>query len=288
MLDGETVGGKGNVPVVIPALDYADRQKIVVVDDEAAYEARRAVLERTDQDVPSKALALTTVTPGGVIAALGVALVTAGFEHWMEARKAGVNILPVARSEAAAHLKLPPGHPLPDVLYVGDPVAATRYYPAAEFHYQTFLNKFEEMITLLDYLGAAEIKAYSKRGWSRDIGGELGLPIPDTPVTVDATARESRTTKSTLVYHDELVPSTPREPQGLLWLPHETSWQRLVDRRMSGRAKKHTVKVSYSQDYGISAKLAAKVQGLKIGLGGNFKEHVDTDWSVEVRFEAAA
>ena len=50
------------------------------------------------------------------------------------ARKEGMKVLTVSRTEAVQLLRLPPGHPRDRVIYVGHPALDPVYYPAAGFH----------------------------------------------------------------------------------------------------------------------------------------------------------
>ena len=78
-------------------------------------------------------------------------------------RKESLFVVPLATSEAA-RLKMPVGHPRPNVLYIGDPVEAPRYYPAADFHRRVFEHKFAEAMRLVMGLGATEVRVRWRRG----------------------------------------------------------------------------------------------------------------------------
>ena len=91
-------------------------------------------------------------------------------------RKESLFVVPLATSEAA-RLKMPVGHPRPNVLYIGDPVEAPRYYPAADFHRRVFEHKFAEAMRLVMGLGATEVRVRWEKGWRGELVGDLQAPI---------------------------------------------------------------------------------------------------------------
>jgi hypothetical protein len=86
-------------------------------------------------------------------------------------------VLPVMRNEAK-QLRFPVGHPLPDVVCVGNPAVPAVYCALAAFHRQTFAHKFSEALTLLGCLGADTMSVTAVQGWSREFAADLGVLVP--------------------------------------------------------------------------------------------------------------
>ena len=73
-------------------------------------------------------------------------------------------------------------------------------------------------------------------------------------------------------------------PDGLVWFPHEPTWQEIAEGRLRHGLTQFQLSVRYEDDYGIDAglKLAAGKAGLD--LGGSFQEHESTVWRIEGNF----
>src|SRR3954454_15688979 len=77
-----------------------------------------------------------------------------------EAEDDGLRLLPV-RQSYVGELDMPIGHPLPNVVYIGSPAVAERYYPIADFHVRVFEERFGEAMLLLMALGAERLTVRS-------------------------------------------------------------------------------------------------------------------------------
>lgn len=281
-------------PVVLAALPYAERQLIVVVADALVAAEREVEGKAEPGDGGAKWLAIATaaraiapatrsvavLATGSIVAVLAVEAARAA----ARARDSGVDVLTVASTEAAS-LTFPPGHPRDGVLYVGHPAVPTTYYAAAGFHRHTFEHKFAEAVGLVMALGATQLEVEHVKGWSDQFAANLEVPLPMAGAEAGLHAKQSRSHGSSALFKATLRGNAnPKLPDGLVWYPHEPTWQQLAVGRLEHGLTQFQLSVRYEDDYGIDAglKLAAGKAGLD--LGGSFQEHESTVWRIEGNF----
>lgn len=176
--------------------------------------------------------------------------------------------------QVSSHFGLPPGHPRSKVLYVAHPADPERYIPAADFHRRVFEHKFLEAVELLMSLGAKTLHVEHKYGWNDTFAASISAPIPQAQANAEASVSRTEKVSRDLLYHAELDGhDEPSIPDNLTWLPHEPTWQGVVDGRMRYGLKDFSLKVSYTDDYGVNADLAIDVQNAGLSLGGSFEKH---------------
>jgi hypothetical protein len=265
---------------------YAERQRIVVMDDDAVLAERdaQAAAEKTGKGIDwpqvGKAAARIAVGSVGVVA---VEVLTAA----AKAREDGLRVLSVSRAEAG-EFTLPPGHPRDRVIYIGHPAIPATYYPAAGFHRLAFEHKFAEAIALLMSLGATHLEVEHVCGWSDDFAADLAVPLPaGAGLEVGGRVGRQQSSGSSALFRATLTGSSePKIPADLVWYPHEPTWQQVAEGRTRYGLREFQLAVRYHDDYGIDAgfKLAAQKVGLE--LGGKFQEHESTTWRINGTFEA--
>ena len=254
-------------------LPYSERQKIVVVDDAAAQSERQAA--RSEQLTVGKA-ALRVLVPGFAYVDLIRAL--------SRLREEGVSVLKVGRSDSSL-LDFPPGHPRDKVVYVGHPAKPTIYYAVADFHRVTFEHKFSEAIDLLMHLGATTIRVEHVRGWSREFAANLSVPLGSVDAGMETgTHSDSR---ARLLFEATLSGETePELPDGLVWYPHEPTWQSVANGRLRFGLHDFSLSVSYEDDFGVHAGLKASALKAGLEIGGKFEDHEATTWKISGKFRA--
>jgi hypothetical protein len=260
---------------------YAERQRIVVADDAAVMAEREAERSGSGIDWAQAGKVAARIAVGG-IGLVAVEVITAA----AKARESGLKVFSVSRSEARA-LTLPPGHPRDRVIYIGHPAIAATYYPAAGFHRLAFEHKFSEAIQLLMSLGATQLEVEHVRGWSDDFAADLAVPLPPTvPVELGANAGRRRSTGSAALFRAMLAGSSqPTIPEGLVWYPHEPTWQQVAQGRVRHGLRQFQLAVRYDDDYGIDAGLKVSAQKVGLELGGKFQEHESTTWKINGTFD---
>jgi hypothetical protein len=201
-----------------------------------------------------------------------------------ESHKPGIKTIRVPIQQATS-LSLPPGHPQTDVLYVAHPSDPAAYLPVADFHRLTFEHKFAEAIRLLMHLGARTISVTHTRGWDHEFAGKLSAGIPQVGVGASAEASIESESSTRLLYEAELTGhNDPQLPDDLVWYPHEPTWQSAAEARLEFGLQRFSLKLQYTDDYGVNADLAVGARNVGFSLGGSFEKHQKTVWSLEGTF----
>ena len=265
---------------------YAERQKIVVVDDRV-YEAQQ-LAERQAEEQKS-------MTKQGVdwneITKLALKILTGGLYYELakvviqgitQLRNHGIKVRQVGRSEAS-QLRFPPGHPRDGVLYVGHPATPSVYYTIAQFHRLTFEHKFAEAVSLIESLGATEIMVEHVSGWSKEFSIKMSAALPQAGAGV--TFGHNGESDSHLLFKAELEgTSKPAIPDNMVWFEYEPMWQQLAQSRVKFGLKNFSLSIQYEDDFGVNAGLKATVKGVGLDLGGNFEDYQSTVWKMEGKF----
>ncbi|MEO8287515.1 MAG: hypothetical protein ABI670_13900 [Chloroflexota bacterium] len=205
-----------------------------------------------------------------------------GVRHALVGDDGMVDVLTIGYSVASV-LQFQPGHPRPEVLYIGHPTLVGTYYPAANFHVLTFEHKFSEALRLLMCLGASSLMVERVSGWSKELAASADLPMQLTNVTAESGAKKS--SDSRIMFHAELDGDTePRLPEGLVWYPFEPTWQAIAEGRLKYGIKNFSMVVEYSDDFNVNAELSAKAANIGLRLGGKFTELEKTIWHIDGGF----
>lgn len=268
-------------------MPLADRQQIVVMPDEAfegppskPVDIGASRLGRVASDVRRK---LPPRIPGSTQGP-----VDARLQAVRELREDGVALAAIS-SHQASSLVLPIGHPRIGVVYVCDPAETNRYWPAAELHRRVFESKFAEAARLLMALGARSMQVRSERGWTGEMAAGMLAPVSRVMKrTAQVNAKVDRS--SQMLLEAVLEPTAPPEiPQGLIWYPHEPSWQMVAEGRMHRGLTSFALSVESTDDYGVNADFEMKVARSKLlQVGGEFTAHKATKWVIEGQFTEAS
>ncbi|WP_333676595.1 hypothetical protein [Dyella sp.] len=200
----------------------------------------------------------------------------------------GLNVQMVGFQEAKG-LLFPPGHPQAKVVYMQHPANRLLYYPVASFHRYVFEHKFSEALLLLGALGANEINVQHIKGWARDFASEMSVPIPPSVGNgqIGASASAHARTGENLLFHASLRGSdTPVMISGPIWFPHESMWQAVAKLRLDHGLDVFSLTLNYEEDYQVNANLTAAIEGVGFKLGGEFKKHISTVWTMSGHFGA--
>lgn len=262
-------------------LDYADRQLVVVRPDDEVMRAREATqLSQTTADrQPDPAGGAAGIV--GAAHPLGLALNLVSRWRPSRAERRELSVLKVTRNKAK-QLRFPVGHPLPDVVYVGNPAMPAVYYALADFHRQTFAHKFSEALTLLGSLGADTMSVTAVQGWSREFAANLGAMVPRWAATARPGPRRAAAgASSTATLQGS---GDPRIPTDRTWFDHEHEWQGFARNRIDNDLREFTLHVRYEEDFSVDADLAAKVPKIGLKTGGSFQRHESTVWAISATF----
>ena len=206
-------------------------------------------------------------------------------------------------------IKFPVGHPLAGELYIGHPYNSSVYVPYEGSEDVFFVDKIHELCYLLQCLGAEEISITSIKGKSIDelnnadatVGGNANIKAASLSGEYVHSASVERNTSSNIqrTISQKFDPmQKPYVPEGLIWFPEQTKWQRLVDSRLNGNLLEYSEFVSTSDTKFVSSSerttIKASAEYLWAKIDGNaelksesqFKESVETQWKVEVKFRS--
>jgi hypothetical protein len=152
-----------------------------------------------------------------------------------------------------------------------------------------FEHKFSEALLLLGALGANEINVQHVKGWNREFAGELSVPIPPSVGNgqIGASAAAQAGTGENLLFHASLRGSdTPAMISDPIWFPHESTWQAVAKLRLDHGLDVFSLTLNYEEDYQVNANLTAAIEGAGFKLGGEFKKHISTVWTMSGHFGA--
>lgn len=272
------------------ARPYQERQMVIVSDEQfiaAAKEESKKSEEKRQEDFDWADFANRVLknvplllNPTGLVIEIGVE----AFKAWIKARENGIPVLPISR-EQAARLTFPVGHPLDRVVYIGHPAVPNIYYTLADFHRRVFEHKVSEAILMLMSLGATSIRAEHITGWSHDFSARLSLPVSGTSGKAQVEFGTNGKSKGSILFTANLSGrGSPAMPDGLIWCPHEPTWQTIAQGRLKHGLRNFTISVSYSDDFGINLGVKAGVAKAGLDLGGKFEGHESTIWKLTGQF----
>jgi hypothetical protein len=254
---------------------YSDRQLIFVTDDTVLSAARAKISSHKskgtftedwaklrkavkDRELKDIAISGTRLAVGpAILAAAGLVgapalgpvavAVWASLSALEKLSDKGIKILPIGRTEAMT-LTFPPGHPRDDVLYIGHPAVPAIYSPMADFHRITFEHKFSQAVLLLMSLGATRLRVEHVSGWSKEFSARLVVPLGSAEEVATIGSQTNSTNRSKLLYVASFHgTSDPVIPKGLVWYPHEPTWQSVAIGRTQHRLKDFSLAVKYDR-----------------------------------------
>ena len=187
------------------------------------------------------------------------------------------------QSDSAFHFQV--GHPQDGCVYIAHPLKPNIYYELNEFHSHLLEEKQDELVHLIESLGASRIRVevVHTTDVSRESSSQISLQADGGHKVVSASgggslATEKGEQRSTYQrFCDDIVLNprgNPFIPDNLLFYPHETKWQRIAKQALQGRYKEFSIELEYKTDYAINTKrvcaLNAKVQTLLSNVNVEF------------------
>jgi hypothetical protein len=290
-----------SAPIPLLSRPYEQRQYLAIAADIASL--GKSVKADINSHPRGSALVSAAVAVGAVAAGtfaapfvglLGAGAVSVGLKAanaWVSTRAqlaadSGLAV-EVARADDYGSLAFPPGHPRSKVLYVGHPFTAQRYIPLALFHRTLFEQKVIEAIELLAALGATSVEVQQIAGTesSASIGVSLGLPVSGIATDIGAKVGATTRARDDTLISATFKPNKPaRVPSGLVWYPHEEYWKSMARLRLTGGLESYNLRVDYSDDFGVNARISAQAQGLGFNIGGTFSNLQSTTWVMKGSF----
>ena len=185
--------------------------------------------------------------------------------------------------DSISQLNFQIGHPKKNIVYVAHPVDKHTYFTFADYHRLTFEHKCAEAIRLLLHLGATDIEAIHKTGWSKGFASRINVNVPlqDISSNFNGSVETSNNLSSDLLFRLKLDGSNrgPELPDDLVWYYHEESWKQIALGRLNFNLKHFSLEINYQDDNSVNTNFSIKVlDDYGLNLGGNFEKHTETKW----------
>ena len=130
-------------------------------------------------------------------------------------------------------------------------------------------------------LGATHMRVEHVSGWAREFSSRLSVPLSEPDLSLSAAASSARNSQKELLFEANLSGTPePRVPEGLVWYPHEQTWQAVAEARTDFGLQEFSLNIAYRDDYGVNAELKAAVSEAGLKLGGDFEDHQATTWKI--------
>lgn len=207
-----------------------------------------------------------------------------------------------------SEIKFPITHPKKDHTYICHPYDNRLYLPIEDYEEVLLNDRINEYCYLMQCLGATTIRIQNKKEESlnedresaRNIHGEGSYKMLEASGNYETNSKkgEGRNSKYTFAREQHFNPSKkPYIPDGLIWFPHEVSWQRLATQRMSGGILKYSESVSSSENRVVTSNelqdINAEIKVLFAKMKGGTKResnyeismNEDQEWEIFVEFK---
>lgn len=264
------------------------RNRIITFIDDGTYQDNESYLtgpvsrsmEKLTKDTAKKSL-FSIWGVGGVAKGL-LSAYPAG--KLLILRNAGVDILSERES---SNYRFTPGHPRSGECYAVHPLNANAYFPLSDYHRAIFESKTCELISLLMHLGATKIEVQHKNGWGSEFSSSLSIGIPqaDEAVEVDASIDGKGSHSNDILFEAKFRGNeNPCLPDETVWYEFEPTWKQMAEARIKFGSQQFKLTLDYSDDFGVNAELAAKIDKAGGKISGNFSNHKSTSWVVKGEF----
>lgn len=210
--------------------------------------------------------------------------------------------------ESEYRLIFQPGHPQNGCTYVQHPFRKNVYYEVNSYHDSIRERKQNELLRILESLGAYSAKVEVRHedqesagcgdNSNTTFGGSYGVFSGSVG---RKTGGERQTTSSTVQNASKHwtfnPPDTPCLPGDLVFYPTEETWQQLAKSVLRGGLKQAVVDLEYKSEYGVTEKYLSDVStavkllipsfdmNLSRSFTSNLRRLTTTQWHYEVVFE---
>lgn len=181
-----------------------------------------------------------------------------------------------------------------DVLYVKSPVENNVYLKLYEFHKINFDTKYNEMIDMLQSLGAKYIKISTEEVRENEFKGNVGTDHrtydedgneKKQKVKTETTFNMSNSNRRSKMFEGKYPENTRKElHEKQLWYLKQKEWQNLAKARFELGLDDFKFEFENTEEYGIDADLHALITSIGIKVGGEFKGLRKEVFYVEGRF----
>ncbi len=204
------------------------------------------------------------------------------------------------------------GHPRNGVTYIQHPHEKNTYYTLETFHSSMLERKHEELMNLLQALGATRVTASvthsdgrtEKQRAQLDVGGGYKGGFENVGVGVSGKYNSSTSSADEEHLYHSLAQSMvfnetvgePYIPDDLYFYQYEKKWQQIAKAVLNKRLRECEVTLEYSNDYSINnqrmtkvkADLQLKIHSFNMNIGSEFEENLSQKtsmiWHYKVEF----
>lgn len=208
--------------------------------------------------------------------------------RYRRAAEVGVKLVPIS-SAAMFELR----SPRLGAIYVGHPAHPRRYLPITSFQRDIMREKFYELVRLLVYLGARDVRV--ENASVSEVGVDVGTGADNTTTSQDPKGKKRSARVGIglgagyehrhdaemqwIAHYEYRYP--PVVPEGMLWFAAERDWQELARGRIEYRATggfRLVVKVGDELKVGIDIKAKLTAAGFRLGV--DVERQTQQDWHV--------
>ena len=191
-------------------------------------------------------------------------------------------------------ISFPIGHPVANHLYVGHPFVASKYLLYENYELELIEDRVREFCQLVQSLGATEIQIdcinRSSNRTDYHTNQQLSGSVDYKAVAAKGAYETDRINKlmqeisRSVNLHQRFSPTDlPYLPDGLIWYPHEPSWQRLCQQRLQGAINEHEERIETKTSQVVNRSEMQQVMAeLKVLL---LNANVKWDKSIEEKLE---
>src|SRR5262245_33329010 len=257
-------------------LDPRDRRLIIVASPERARELPKRINWRAVvHDLPLAEAAFRS-KPLGKIAFLAFPEAVTGYLLIKALKGAGKLPYPLFDLRTARdQFKFPINHPIDGLAYVCCETEPDLYVPLASFHQYMYEAKLAAFHELCANLGVRHCTVIYAEEDGQDITTRVrasGIPTQIGPVSVGLrTSTSQHSSETAAVFTAYPPPNRPLTETRSGWMNGEPTWGVMQRLRFERNLERYRAEFSYLDDMGIDANVAAKIAGVGLDIGGEFK-----------------
>lgn len=270
------------------------RRVILVISQEKAKQIKKTIKWAT---VPEVTTSIGGLASAGAVAGIppigGMLLLnTVWMITWMAIRVSlGIplknnRVIPFPAYPPKAAKKFfdfPPNHPNDGVLYACCDRVPAEYVPFAQYHrymYELKMSAFQEMCSNLGAKKCSVIREemVSSKGSAGVGGAKAGVSGKMSGSYERSSSQDAR------ILFTMPKPTAPLCETKTSWKVGEPTWVRMEKTRLERGLDTAEVEFSYTDEMGVTAEVAAKIQGIGLNLGGKFEKAKRLHWLCQVEF----
>lgn len=181
----------------------------------------------------------------------------------------------------------PPSHPQNGVVYATSEIDDLTYVPLASFHKYMYESKMASFTELCSSLGAKTCSVIYAEENGTDITSKITLDnVPTGSGAFNSQASVGYNTGSSQnagVFLRFPKPNSIKEYKSA-WLHGEPTWKTLQKLRLENDVERYNAEFNYNDDMGITAEIAASLNGIGVNIGGTYETFKKTKYKFSIEF----